>query len=88
MNYEKKMIQLKRRRDFVCSRCTIWHDQFLTDYRKSIWAYSVEEREDFKDYAKLDYWIYKYKRTKLRQIKNRIWVIEKQMMKKSINSKE
>lgn len=85
MNYEKKLIQLKRRRVFICDFCTLWHDYFLKDYKKSVGAYSVEERECFKHHAKVDYWIYQDMCTKLRQIKNRIWVIEKQMMK---NTKE
>lgn len=77
MNYEQKMIQLKRRRNDMCSRCTFWHEAFLKDYRRSLWAYSAEEREDFKTYAKSDYWIYQDMRTKLRQIKNYIWFIQK-----------
>lgn len=92
MNYKQKMIQLKRRRDFMYARCTLWHDQFIADYKKSIWAYSAEEREDFKSYAKSDYWIYQDMRTKLRQIKNRIWVTERRALMKQvmqiINSKE
>ena len=56
--------------------------EFLKDYKKSVCAYSVEERESFKSHAKVDYWIYQDMCTKLRQIKNRILVIEKQMMKK------
>lgn len=88
MYYEKKLkklIQLKRRRVFICDCRTLWHDNFLGDYKKSVVASSVEEREYFKYHTKIDYSIYQDMCTKLRQIKNRIWVIEKQMMK---NTKE
>lgn len=85
MNYEKKMFHLKRRRVLICDYCTLWHDNFLRDYKKSVGAYSVKEREYFKSHAKIDYEIYQDMCTKLLQIKNRIWVIEKQMMK---NTKE
>lgn len=88
MNYEKKLIQLKHRRVFICDCRTLWHDNFLWDYKKSVVASSVEDREYFKHHAKIDYCIYQDMCTKLHQIKNRILVIEKQMMKKSINSKE
>lgn len=47
MNYEKKLIQLKRRRVFICDCCTIWHDNFLGDYKKSVVASSVEENAEF-----------------------------------------
>lgn len=76
MNYEQKIIQLRRRRNAMCSRCTLWHDQFLKDYKKSVGAYSVEEHEDFKTLANSDYWIYQDMRRKLRQIEKRIWIIE------------
>lgn len=84
MKYEQKLIQLRRRRNDMCSRCTFWHDAFLKDYKKSLWAYSVEEREDFKTYAKSDYWIYQDMLRKLRQIEKRIWLTENRELIKQV----
>lgn len=92
MNYEKKMLQLRRRRNVMCARCTVWHDAFLRDLKRSLGAYSAEEHEDYKSYAKSDYWIYQDMLRKLRQIEKRIWIIENRelikQVKQIINSKE